>query len=98
MTSMGKIARMGVLAVTAIVALSTMTESALAYRGGCWGCGRGGAFAAGAIAGAALATPYYAPRYYSAPVVVAPQVYPAYPAYPAYTVCPAFGPMPYYCR
>jgi len=55
MTSMGRIARMGALALCAAAALATMSESAFAWRGGCWGCGRGGAFAAGAIAGAALA-------------------------------------------
>ena len=99
MTSMGRIARIGALALCAAAALATMNDIASArgfvVHGGCWGCGRRGAFAAGAIAGAALATPYYAPRYYSAPVVVAPPVYGAYPAYP---VCPAYGPMPYYCR
>jgi hypothetical protein len=98
MTSMSKIARISALALCAAAALMTMSESALAWRGGCWGCGRGGAFAAGAIAGAALATPYYAPRYYAAPVVVAPPVYAAPPVYSAYPVCPVVGPMPYYCR
>lgn len=101
MTMTRNLARKGAVALCAVAALTMMSESAYAWRGGCWGCG---GFAAGAIAGAALSRPYYAPRYYyGGPVVVAPPVYsapvyPSYPAYTAYPTCPLVGPLPYYCR
>ena len=94
MTSMmGRLVRTSAIALCAVAAFTLMSDSADARWRGCWGCG---AFAAGAIAGAALSTPYYPPRYsYGGPVVVAPR---AYPAYQPYVTCPAYGPMPYYCR
>jgi hypothetical protein len=61
-------------------------------------------FVVGAIAGAAIAAPYNPPRYYySAPVVAPPPVVVAPAPAPVvvttpYPVCPAYGPMPYYCR
>jgi hypothetical protein len=97
-TMLGTLARKGAIAICAVAALTMMSESAYAWRGGCWGCG---AFAAGAIAGAALARPYYPPRYYyGGPVVVAPPPVVVAPAlvYQPYPVCPLYGPMPYYCR
>ena len=98
-TTMRSLARKGAIAVCAVAALTTMSESAFArWHGGCWGCG---AFAAGAIAGAALSTPYVAPRYYyGGPVVVAPPVVVTPPpvVYSPYPVCPPYGPVPYYCR
>ncbi len=77
------------LAVGAAFLISAMTVSsgtANARWWHCWGCG---AFAAGAIAGAAIARPYYPPRYYYPRPVVYPAPYPA---------CPAYGPLPWYCR
>jgi hypothetical protein len=95
------LARKGAIALCAVAVLAMMSGSASARWHGCWGCG---AFVAGAIAGAAIAAPYNPPRYYySAPVVAPPPVV-VMPA-PApvvvttpYPVCPAYGPMPYYCR
>jgi hypothetical protein len=55
MTMTRNLARKGAVALCAVAALTMMSESAYAWRGGCWGCG---GFAAGAIAGAALSRPY----------------------------------------
>jgi hypothetical protein len=92
-------ARKGAIILGATLALATLTGSAEARWGGCWGCG---AFAAGAIAGAAIAAPYAPPVYYAPrPVYVAPPVAPVVVApapVVAYPVCPALPPYPYYCR
>ncbi len=101
--TMMRLVRKGVVALSAIAILAMMSGSASARWHGCWGCG---AFVAGAIAGAAIAAPYNPPRYYysapvvaPAPVVVTPAPAPApVVVAPAYPVCPAYGPMPYYCR
>ena len=45
------LARKGTIILGATLALATLSGSAEARWGGCWGCG---AFAAGAIAGAAI--------------------------------------------
>jgi hypothetical protein len=100
MTMTRNLAHKGAVALLAVVSLTTMSESAYAWRG-CWGCG---GFAAGAIAGAALSRPYYAPRYYYGgppaivvappPVIVNPAPVYSYP----YPTCPLVGPLPYYCR
>jgi hypothetical protein len=80
----------GSVALCAVAVLAMMSGSASARWHGCWGC-------------AAIAAPYNPPRYYySAPVVAPPVVVTPAPApvvvAPAYPVCPAYGPMPYYCR
>ncbi len=98
MTTMGSLARKGLVILGAAIAMTALTNNAEArwYGGGCWGCG---AFAAGAIAGAAISRPYYPPVYYSPPVVVAPPIMAPAPVYaPVYPVCPALPPYPYYCR
>ena len=96
-TTMGNLARKGAIAICAVAALTTMSGSAFArWHGGCWGCG---AFAAGAIAGAALSTPYVAPQILLwRPGGRAPPPVSWRRRSIRYPVCPAVGPVPYYCR